>query len=182
MTVEMFTVIGCDPGKSFGLVLMRVSIFSSKFSGKKSAIDWRAHQLPDTHALAYVTDYIRASNEHCEATFTEPRTFYAAVESFTVLPGSGRRTGASKTGPLVGQIKALGSIFPNVTVYEQSVSDVTRGFPDRILKTLGLYVQPVDVGTLDANDANSAMRHCLYWLSQHRASVINNLVNDAQLL
>ena len=104
-----------------------------------------------------------------------------AVEKFIMTPGAGRKAGASNTAPLVGEVRSITTRYLDVAFAEQTSADAARGFPNPLLRRLGLNVTPKRVGQKDANDANSAVRHALLWVMRNRADIITTLMKNVNL-
>ena len=171
-------IIGCDPGKSFGVVILDVPILShinpvrlrATFQGTpEKALEY-------LEAMVTVHRMIRADENE------QPDEIVFAIEKFIMTPGAGRRSGASDTSPLVGQVTQLAESYPEALVALQTSADAARGFPNALLRRLGLYVTPSMVGQRDANDANSAVRHALLWLMRNRADLMEVLMKDIPLV
>jgi hypothetical protein len=154
-------VVGVDPGKSFGVVVLRDTriILVSQGTAERglAVINFAMHSREDVR---------------------EP--IVVACESFVVTPRGGRRTGIADTSELVGAVKQLVSQQENVTLYMQSSSDAKHSFPNKLLRQLYFYVTPSMVFQADADDANSAMRHALLCLANHHATVFETLVNGSR--
>lgn len=164
-------VIGCDPGKSFGVVVMI----------DHDLIFW--YQGDAEHGISHIVGLLEAETLNATHTGKQPEPTVLVVEKFIITPGTGRKGGRTADVPvLVGELRALADQYEHVTYAEQTVSDATRGFPNALLRRLGLYILPRDVGQRDADDANSALRHCLLWLLRNRPQVIDTLSRNVSIV
>lgn len=156
-------VIGVDPGRSFGVVVLRdtriIIVSQSTAEQGLAIINFALNSREDPHEQIVI-----------------------ACESFVITPHGGRLTGVVDTSELVGSVKQIASQHENVTLYMQSSSDAKRGFPNKLLRRLYFYVTPSMVNQADADDANSAMRQALLCLAKHHATVFETLVNGSRSL
>jgi hypothetical protein len=171
-------IIGCDPGKSFGvaaLIVLETSItcpmlLVAAFQGTpEKALDC-IQAIMSSHRVIYETNKLPHDD------------IVLAIERFIVTPGAGRRAGASDTSPLVGRVTQLAGEYPEATVALQTSADAARGFPNALLRRLGVYSKPSEVGQRDANDVNSAVRHALLWIMRNRADFMEVLMKDIPLV
>lgn len=110
----------------------------------------------------------------------KPDTYAAvACERFTISRRTARlspqRGALDVTAELRADVHRLG-----VAVSLQSPSDAKRLAPDKLLRSLGLWLTGGDLNLPDANDANDATRHALLWLARHRAATLDALLAAAK--
>jgi hypothetical protein len=172
----MMLIVGCDPGKSFGVAVLQASEMNPKprllsvFQGApENSLDMIKTVISAQQALREIQEL-----PHDEIVF--------AIERYIVAPGAGRKSGASDTSPLVGRVTQLAASYPEATLALQTSADAARGFPAPLLRRLGLWVTPSMVGQHDASDANSAVRHVLLWLMRNRADLMEVLMKDVPLV
>ena len=160
----MTYIIGIDPGKSMGIVVMDFPEIINVFQGDPiEGVIFLHHTLHNLRRLAEIN--------------REDFSVAVAIERFIITPGTGRRPGAGPTSALVGRLEGIVAEYPGATAYMQNVSDASR-FSNALLRKMHLLVKAKDVGCIDANDANSAVRHVLLFLARNRADLFEKLVGD----
>jgi hypothetical protein len=165
----MTYIIGVDPGKSMGIAVMDFPAIVDVYQGDP------------INGVIFLRNALRRL-EHISREDDREFRAYVACERFVILPGSGRRSkGGGNTQALVGRVEEIVSEFPGASFYLQNVSDASR-FDNNMLRRLELYVSSRQVGCVDANDANSAVRHILLFMARNRADLLDKLVTTAELM
>lgn len=163
-------IIGCDPGQSFGVSVLRIQ-------ENPWEVELTPWQNEPNLAIAFIRDAIRVARIN-----TPHDLCVLAVERFIITSRTGRRAGASQTAQLAGRTAELADEVPGVTLALQTVSDASRAFSNHLLRRIGLYTTGSQVGCRDANDVNSATRHCLLWLLRNRPDVIDKLTQGVPIV
>lgn len=154
-------VIGLDPGDSTGLFIIIV--------GPSSAIRFRASQGDPTSQLELL--------EHrLEAARAQDADAHIACERYTVSARTGKLTQQSTPQRVIGRVETLAEKF-DATFTLQSPGDAKAFCSNELLRRIGFWSKPSDVGCRDANDVNDAARHAVLMLAKTRASVFDRLIS-----
>ncbi len=153
-------VIGVDPGKSTGIAAIR--------SGRLELVQ----QVPPDRVAGVIIEYLA----YVDSTSIEQDTIIA-YERFVTGPLTGARSAQPDALHLVGMLQLIAERFRCRLV--SYGPDVTKRFASNaLLKRLGMYVHPADVGRADANDANDAVRLALVALASKHARLYHSLLES----
>lgn len=173
-------IIGIDPGRSTGVVVLYVPPTSHelepvipilRLQGEPSDVLGTLADL--LQALADTDRALHESKGLPGVRFVE---FAFMVERFVNHAGGGKRTQQSDAQHVIGQVKLLAEQLGNSQVIEQAPGDVKLFAYGALLRNLGLYTKASEVGQRDANDVNDAMRHALMGVVRLRAVAYNRLL------
>lgn len=153
-------IIGIDPGASMGVFMLRIE--------EKRAI--RAHflQTDVSTAINWLEEELYAINKG-------PEGVLVACERYTVTPETGKRTQQPTALQVIGVVKILVERF-NARFVMMPPGDVKAFAPNSMLKRLGFFTTPKEVGCPDANDVNDAARHATLSLARFKASVFDTML------
>jgi hypothetical protein len=155
-------VVGVDPGESCGIAVLR--------DGYRSVV---GQNHPDDVIL--VLTQMMTHNAPLAVTMR------IGIERFITTPETGRRSQQSTALEVIGAIE-FEARRHGVPVHRQTVSDVKKFASNRLLRELNLYVTPAEVDRPDANDANDAMRHAVYCVARHHATIFAAMQRRGRLL
>ena len=139
--------IGVDPGLSCGLALLH--------DGYRLAV----HQTTPARALAELNIAITVARSNGEPV-------EIGIERFTITANTGRKSQQTDALEITGAVDLIAN-KEGIPVYRQIIADVKHMFKNPLLRDLGCYTKPAEIGAADANDANDAMRHALYCFATH---------------
>lgn len=153
-------IIGIDPGDSMGIMMLKIE-------GKR-AIREHFLQTDVSTAVNWLEETLYAINKG-------PEGVLVACERYTVTPETGKRSQQPTALQAIGVIKILVERF-NSRFVMMPPGDVKVFAPNTLLKRLGFFTTPKEVGCPDANDVNDAARHATISLARFKASVFDAML------
>lgn len=167
VTSDRFTwIVGLDPGLSTGLFAIRVDD-----SGNPVAVMGRWQGQPN-ELLTRLEQLVRNA-----AQWNEP--VLIAGERYTTTDRTGKRSAQPLPQRVLGAAEQLSYSYTNVEFVLQQPADAKKLAPNDVLRDVGFYTLPGDVGCRDANDVNDAARHVLLALARRRTSTFDALLRAA---
>lgn len=158
--------MGLDPGQSTGLYVLQLNEFTAQLRVARYGV----YQGPPTGALKLLARVLQLTRDAEEDALV-------AAERYTVTGKTGLRSAQPIPLQVIGQAALVASDF-GVRFILQNPSDAKRIAPNELLRRVGHYVRPSEVGYPDANDANDAARHALLCLAKNRATLFDALLGS----
>jgi hypothetical protein len=160
IVIPLKYIIGVDPGDSMGIFALRME--------EKRAV--RMHSLQGT-----VSEAVVWLEETLERLSKSGAGVLVACERYTVTPETGKRSQQPTALQAIGTVKMFTERYGTRLVM-QPPGDAKGIASNFLLKRLGFYTFPKEVGQKDANDVNDAARHATLALSRFKASVFDAML------
>lgn len=160
VVVPLKYIIGVDPGTSMG-------VFALELEEKRAA---RMHSLQGT-----VSEAVVWLEETLERLSKSGAGVLVACERYTVTPETGKRTQQPTALQAIGTLKMFVERY-GVRMVMQPPGDAKGIASNFMLKRLGFYTLPREVGQKDANDVNDAARHATLALARFKTSVFDTML------
>lgn len=158
----MTLIVGIDPGKSTGLVVLH---------GMDKVLVFQGSSTQALHTLRSVLDARTPADPVVDI----------ACERYVLPPGSSRRSPQPEAIEFVGRLEQLLSEYSFTTLTLQMSSDARRLMPDATLRQIGIYTPAAHVHANDANDVNSAARHALLLMMKRHFAQFSMLMQRARI-
>lgn len=156
-------IIGVDPGTSMGIFALRI--------GDRHAERMHFLQTDVETAVNWLEETLYAVSE-------SPEGVLIACERYTVTPETGKRTQQPTALQAIGVVKLMVERYGTRFIM-MPPGDVKAFAPNEMLKRLGFYTTPAEVGHHDANDVNDAARHATLALARFKASVFDAMLANS---